>query len=67
MKARASSQGDVRRKPETKLRADLSACGRTGRRTETSYKADHSGVSQHSMTKPCSSGEAVHEGDAGNG
>ena len=31
------------------------------RRTETSYKADHPGVRQHNMTKPCDSGDTVNE------
>jgi hypothetical protein len=31
------------------------------RRTEISYKADHPGVSQHTMTTPCDSGDTVNE------
>ncbi len=38
------------------------AHGKTvSRRTETSYKAEHPGVSQHNMTKPCDSGDTVNE------
>ena len=37
-RARASSRGGVWRKPNPKMRGDLSACERTGRRTETGYE-----------------------------
>ena len=38
------------------------AHGKTvSRRTEISYKADHPGVNQHNMTKPCDSGGTVNE------